>query len=97
MPSQPTQPSAACSYRRRVEELMTPDAQSRALAIGDVVQIDPDSGPVYGGCLLTIDELLGWGVSGFVTVPSAEGAKLHQYRAESKDIVRVGAAVFRGV
>ncbi len=70
---------------------------ARPIAIGDVVQIDPASGPTYGGCLMIVGELLGWAVEGSVSVPSPEGAKLHQYRAEMKDVVRIGAAAFRGV
>jgi len=72
------------------------DANDHPLAPGDVVQIDPASGPVYGGALMLVQGLDGW-VEGVFIVPSAEGAKLQQYRAESRDVVRVGRAAFRGV
>ncbi len=66
------------------------------IAIGDVVQINPASGSTYGGCLMIVTELLGWAVDGAVSVPDVTGAKVHQYRAEMKDVARVGAAAFRG-
>ncbi len=72
------------------------DAHGHPLAIGDVVQIDPRSSAVHGGCLLIVLELEGW-VEGVIAVPSPEGTKLQQYRAESKDVVRIGPAAFRGV
>jgi len=72
------------------------DAKGNPLAIGDVVQIDPASGPVHGGALMLVQGLDGW-VEGVFIVPSAEGATLQQYRAESRDVVRVGRAPFRGV
>lgn len=73
----------------------TLDVEGANVEVGDVVQIDPDSDGRFGGCLLTVDELKGWGVCGFVTAPSAAGPQVYPYRAESGVIRRIGRAAFR--
>lgn len=36
------------------------------LEIGDVVQIDPQADPVFGGALMMVTEPKSWGAQGFV-------------------------------
>lgn len=35
----------------------------------DVVQIKPEYDEVFGGCLLVVTEVRGWGVQGYVNIP----------------------------
>lgn len=71
------------------------DAEGEPIEIGDIVQIDPESDVVFGGCLLTVAELLGYGVHGFVSAPDPAGPIPYFYRAESKNFRRIGRSVFR--
>ena len=71
------------------------DAAGHPLEVEDVVQIDPRSGPTYGGCLMFVVALDGW-VQGVIPVPGPEGARLLDYRADPKDVRWVGRAAFMG-
>jgi len=73
----------------------TVDAEGEEIEIGDVVQIDPDADFAFGGCLLIVTELKGFGVLGFVAGPDSGGPSPSYYRAESKEIRRIGRAAFR--
>jgi hypothetical protein len=56
---------------------------------GTVIQIDPDSDEVFGGCLLTVTEARGWGVIGYLQLSHGERAYV---RVIFKDIEAVGTA-----
>jgi hypothetical protein len=55
--------------------------------VHDVVQIDPAHDEVFGGCLLVVTEVKGWGVQGFVQVPGQGQA---YYRVRTEACARVG-------
>jgi len=40
----------------------------------DIVQIDPAYPGVFGGCLMVVTEIRGWGLQGYVTVPNGGDA-----------------------
>jgi hypothetical protein len=70
------------------------DADGEPVEVADVVQIDPDADAVFGGCLLTVTETLGWAVSGFVTIPDPSGHQLTRYRADWRTFKRIGRAAY---
>lgn len=47
---------------------MSNDIKQRAVVEGGIVQIAPDceTNPAFGGCLLIVTEIKGWGVQGYV-------------------------------
>lgn len=73
----------------------TLDAEGEQIKLGDVVQVNPDANLAFGGCFITVAELLGFGVRGFASVPSPNGSKPYHFRVESKNFRRIGRAVFR--
>lgn len=66
------------------------------LQIGDVVQIDPAHGLMWGGCFAFVKELKAWGAEVFVAIPEQQ----HQPPGEAYLRVRwehmewIGKAVF---
>jgi hypothetical protein len=56
---------------------------------GTIVQIDPDSDEVFGGCLLIVTELKKFGVQGYVDVPGKGQA---YYRAKEGNYKICGSA-----
>ena len=65
------------------------------IEIGDVVQIDPEHDPTFGGHFLVVTEVKSWGVQGYVTplpVNRGEPRGLAYYRIEFDKIARIGKA-----
>lgn len=66
-----------------------------AIAVGDVVQIDPEHDEVFGACFMVVTELKpSWsGLQGYVTVPGKDGnGGQAYYRVPEDKVVRIGAA-----
>ena len=63
---------------------------------GDVVQIDPASDDMFGGCFMVITEPKSWGAQGYVPALT-EGVSLAYYRCKSEHMVKVGEAVWMAV
>jgi hypothetical protein len=73
---------------------MTIDATP--IAVGDVVQIDPEHDDVFGACYLTVTELKAWGVQGYVRVPGkGDNGGDAYYRVRFEKIVRIGRSEWR--
>lgn len=62
------------------------------VAVGDVVQIDPDFDPVFGGCCLVVDRIWSEGVRGYVQIPARPAAAQVYYRVEFAHIRVIGKA-----
>src|SRR4029077_10767627 len=64
----------------------------RTLCVGDIVQIKegPDSDPVFGGCLMTVEEVRDWGATGYVSMPTQDGTRRAYYRCNNEAMVLVG-------
>ena len=61
------------------------------VVVGDVVQINPDSDEVFGGCFLIVEEVKPWGFQGYCDMPGHDRGIFH-YRVKREDCSRVGAA-----
>jgi hypothetical protein len=61
------------------------------LKVGDVVQIDPEHDPVFGGCFLIVSEPKAFGAQGYVHIPGQGDAF---YRCPHAAMEYVGRAVF---
>lgn len=61
---------------------------------GWVVQIRPDTDTVFGGCFLTVESVRPWGVTGYVTVPTKDGAQQAPYRCRHEAYQPVGVAAW---
>jgi hypothetical protein len=85
--------------RALVQELPPIEAETRALAVGDVVQIDPDRDPRFGGCLLVVTELKpAWnGLQGYCDVPNAPTPARAYFRCRVEDVAYIGSLVWRPV
>jgi hypothetical protein len=62
---------------------------------GDVVQIDPNSGGNFGGCMLMVESIENWGVLGFVASPNAPRetpSVRYYYRCPVEHMMFVGKA-----
>lgn len=66
------------------------------LVPGDVVQIDPAHGLMWGGCFLLVEEVKSWGVQGFVPMPERADKPpgCAHLRVPWKHMELVGTAVF---
>ena len=67
------------------------------IEVGDVVQIDPEHDPIFGGHFLVVTELKSWGVQGYCQplterrdVSKPDG--LAYYRVTFDKIARIGKA-----
>lgn len=60
-------------------------APRNATKPGQIIQIDPDKHQQhgYGGCLLVVEEVRGWGVLGYIT----ERGGVHRHRVHHGDYV----------
>ena len=58
---------------------------------GDLVQIDPTSDDMFGGCFMVVTEPKSWGAQGYVPALK-EGCVLAYYRCKSENMVKVGRA-----
>ncbi len=61
------------------------------LSVGDVMQIDPEYDPVFGGCFMQVTEPKSWGAQGFVVSPSKDNM-VACYRCAFKNMELVGKA-----
>jgi hypothetical protein len=61
------------------------------LAVGDVVQIDPEYAPNYGACFLVVTEVKSWGVQGYTRAPGPGGGDVY-LRVPFASCVRIGVA-----
>jgi hypothetical protein len=64
------------------------------VAVGDVIQIDPEQDRRFGGCLLLVTEVKGWGVVASVLVPNGAGPAQAPYRAPWGRFARIGPAAW---
>lgn len=64
----------------------------RVYDVGDVVQIDPDRLPLFGGCFAIIEEVRSWGVIGYVPMPDKEPGTIAPIRLDWADCRKIGAA-----
>ncbi len=64
---------------------------SQDVVVGDVVQINPDSDEVFGGCFLIVEEVNDWGFQGRCDMPGHDRQVFH-YRVNREDCTRVGPA-----
>lgn len=72
----------------RIDEL---EGRAGAIAVGDVVQIDPEHDDKFGGNLLVVTEVKSWGVQGYVAIP---GSGLAYYRVHFESVRRIGVAAW---
>jgi hypothetical protein len=56
---------------------------------GDVVQIRPEHNPVFGGCVMIVEKVMHWGVSGYVDPP---GHAWFPFRCPHGDFAVIGRA-----
>lgn len=61
------------------------------VAVGDVVQINPDSNEMFAACFMVVQEVKPWGFQGYVTVPGI-GRKVAYYRVTREDCEGLGSA-----
>lgn len=69
--------------------------EKRELKVGDVVQIDPDHDPAFGGCFMLVTEPKPWGAMGACLGPKAnglQGAGVAYYRVPFENMEYVGRA-----
>lgn len=73
---------------------MSDEKDTERAAVNDVVQIDPDFDPVFGGCLMVVTEVRSWGYQGHIPVaqPPDGGFGQVYYRAPFDRVVRIGKA-----
>lgn len=57
--------------------------------VGDVVQIDPEHDPRFGGCFMVVTDPETWGATGFVQIPGGGQA---YYRCPSEHLHLIGRA-----
>lgn len=72
----------------------TTDRHGNVVHIGDVVQVDIQSGDAFAGCLVVVEEIKSFGVQGYALIPDRDGPKLAYYRATTKQIAHVGTATW---
>jgi hypothetical protein len=65
--------------------------QPRDLRPCDVVQIDPASSKVFGGCLMVVSKPKSWGAQGYVRIPGKGDA---YYRCKFEEMEYVGRAIW---
>jgi len=58
---------------------------------GDIVQINPRHDPIFGGCLMIVDEPKTWGAIGHFRSPDDED--LIHYRVSINNAVKVGRVI----
>ena len=61
---------------------------SQDVVVGDVVQINPDSDEVFGGCFLVVEEVNSWGFQGYCDMPGKDRGVIH-YRVNRGDCSRI--------
>lgn len=61
---------------------MTP----KDLQVGEVVQINPETQDLFGGCFMVVTEPKSFGAQGYVTVPHADGPRQAYFRCKFEDM-----------
>ena len=61
------------------------------IAVGDVVQIDPEHDDRFGGCFLIVTEVRSWGAIGYVRVPGEDAGDAF-YRVPWEHCHQIGRA-----
>lgn len=59
--------------------------------VNDVLQIDPEHDPVFGGCFMIVTEVKPWGVQGYVQIPGEKGGQAY-YRCNYEHLFFIGRA-----
>lgn len=70
--------------------------QPGQLFVGDVVQIAPEHGLMWGGCFVFVEEPKSWGCQGFIATPKAQEqppARIY-VRLRWEHMELIGRAVF---
>jgi len=73
------------------------DKTERNLIVGDVVQIDPEHDPVFGGCFMVVTKPKSFGAQGAVLGPGMnglDGTGVAYYRCAFEHMEYVGHAVW---
>ncbi len=71
------------------------DAKGNAVAVGDVVQIDPTMEDCFfPGCFMQVTEVKSFGAQGFICMPQSRDEPPGQafFRVDSANMVRIGKA-----
>jgi len=71
--------------------------QKTELKAGDVVQIDPEHDPMFGGCFMVVTEPKSFGAQGAVLGPGANGINgsgIAYYRCAFEHMEPIGPAVW---
>lgn len=69
--------------------------EKRELKIHDVVQIDPEHDPMFGGCFMVVTEPKSWGAQGAVLGPGYNGLNgtgIAYYRCKFENMHYIGKA-----
>lgn len=71
--------------------------EAEQLEIGDIVQIQPESDPIFGAALMIVTEPKSWGAQGYVHVLGNSDAVttfkgLAYYRCKFENMKKVGKA-----
>lgn len=67
------------------------------LQVGDVVQIDPDHDPMFGGCFMIVTEPKAFGAQGAVLGPGGNGQNgsgIAYYRCSFENMEFIGHAMW---
>lgn len=65
---------------------------TQAIAVGDVIQLDPERHPKFAACFGTVDEVRSWGVVATILVPAGPTPGEAPIRLEFGSFVRIGKA-----
>ena len=68
--------------------------EGREVAVGDVVQIDPDKHPKFAACFAIVEEIRSWGVIAYVPVPDQQPGTIAPIRLAWDECVAIGHAVW---
>lgn len=60
--------------------------------VADVVQIDPEKLPLFGGCFAIVEEVRAWGVVAYVPVPDKQPGTIAPVRLEWTHFAPIGAS-----
>lgn len=68
------------------------------IAVGDIIQIDPEHDPAFGGCLMVVSEVKSWGVQCYIAIPDKSVANASDrgtafYRVENGKFEKTGGRI----
>lgn len=90
-PRSPTFTRRAADPNLEVVALEVRSPNLAPVAVGDVVQINPESDERFAACFMVVEEVKPWGFQGYVTVPGVE-RKVAYYRVNRGECERLGPA-----